>query len=78
MLLFVYFSLVIVGSCFFDEVVMRRGIYERVFIGFMNLIEIFCVYKFKIFQVDVLFEYSKSKVMEQSQGKLLFFFLGKV
>lgn len=57
---------------------MRRGIYERVFIGFMNLIEIFCVYKFKIFQVDVLFEYSKSKVMEQSQGKLLFFFLGKV
>lgn len=66
----VYLSSVIVGSCPFDEAAMRRGIYERALTGPMNLTEPFCVHKPKIFQADVLFEHSKSKVMEQSQGKL--------
>ena len=66
----VYLSSVIVGSCPFDEAAMRRGIYERALIGPMNLTEPFCVHKPKILQADILFEHSKSKVMEQSQGKL--------
>ena len=66
----VYLSSVIVGSCPFDAVAMRRGIYERALIGPLNLTEPFCVHKPKVFQADMLFEHSKSKVMEQSQGKL--------
>ena len=74
----VYLSSVIVGRCPFDEVAMRRGIYERALIGPMNLTEPFCVHKPKIFQADILFEHSKSKVMEQSQGKLSPSSTGKV
>lgn len=66
----VYLSSVIVGSCPFDEAAMRRGIYERALVGPLKLTEPFCVHKPKIFQADILFEQSKSNVMEQSQGKL--------
>ena len=66
----VYFSSVIVGSCPFDEAAMRRGIYGRALGGCMNLTEPFCVQKPKIFQADILFDHSKSKVIEQSLGKL--------
>ena len=74
----VYLSSVIVGRCPFDEAAMRRGIFERALIGPMNLTEPFCVHKPKIFQADVLFEHSKSKVMEQSPGKLSPSSTGKV
>ena len=66
----IYFSSVIVGSCPFEEAAMRRGIYERALVDPLNLTEPFCVHKPKIFQADILFEHSKRKVTEQSEGKL--------
>jgi len=66
----VYFSSVIVGSCPFDKVAMRRGIYERALVEPLYLTEPSLVHEPKIFQADILFEHSKSKVSEQSEGKL--------
>ncbi|KAL9974640.1 hypothetical protein ACROYT_G011701 [Oculina patagonica] len=65
-----YLSSVIVGRCPYDEAAVRRGIYERALVCPLNLTDYFCVHKPKIFQADVLFEHSKSKVMEHSQSKL--------
>ena len=68
----VYLSSVIVGSCPFNNAAMRRGIYidERALSDPLNLTEPFFAHNPKIFQADILFEQSKCKVMEKSQGKL--------
>ena len=66
----VYLSSVVVGRCPYDEAAVMRGIYERACFVPLNVTGNFSVHKPKIFQADVLFECSKSKVMEHSQSKL--------
>ncbi|KAJ7374534.1 tRNA-specific adenosine deaminase 1 [Desmophyllum pertusum] len=66
----VYLSSVVVGRCPYDEGATRRGIYERALFAPLDLTDNFCVHEPRIFQADILFEHSKSKVMEQNQSKL--------
>jgi len=62
----VYLSSVVVGRCPYDEAAMKRGIYERAVSVPLNFTGSFSVQKPRLFQADVLFEYSKSKALEQS------------
>lgn len=73
----VYLSSVVVGRCPYDEAAMTRGIYERALLVPLNMTDNFYIHKPKILQADVLFEYSKSKVMEHNQSKLSPSFTGK-
>lgn len=66
----VYLSSVVVGRCPYDEGAMRRGIYDRALFAPLDLTYNFRVHEPRIFQADILFEHSKSKVMEQNQSKL--------
>lgn len=66
----VYLSSIVVGMCPYDGTAMKRGIFERALPVSLDLYSEFCHHKPKTFQADVQFEYSKYKVMEQSQGKV--------
>ena len=66
----VYLSSIVVGMCPYDGTAMKRGIFERALSVSLDLYSEFCHHKPKTFQADVQFEYSKYKVMEQSQSKV--------
>ena len=66
----VYLSSIVIGSCPYDEAAMKRAIYERVVSVTLDLADSVSVHRPNVFQADVLFEHSKSNVLEkESQRK---------
>lgn len=61
----VYLSSIVIGSCPYDEAAMIRGSYERAVSATLDLANSVSVHRPNVFQADVLFEHSKSKVVEQ-------------
>lgn len=60
----VYLSSVVVGKCPFDAAAMKRGVFERALSVMKDITSESDVHVPNIFHANVMFEYSKEKVME--------------
>lgn len=61
----VYLSSIVVGKCPFDNAAMKRGVFERAISVMNDITSESGVHVPNIFLADVMFDYSKEKVMER-------------
>ena len=61
----IYLSSIVVGKCPFDAAAMKRAVFERVLSVTKDITSESGVQVPNVFQADVMFEYSKEKVMGQ-------------